>query len=199
MFRQRMDCLFRKIRYYNQIAQIDELARRYFVLNCFDGIMTSLGIIIANFLVGTTANMVVIIACIGAVTAVAISGFYGAYITESSEREGKLKGIERKVGLSLRKTPIDNANRLATLILAVIEGFVPFMISMLIIIPFFVFNDISKAYYFSIAIAASFLFMIGVFLGRIAKKRMVLSGLKMLTAGIICAVLIFLIENTFGV
>ena len=83
--------LVRQIKLYNQIAEIDEIARRYFALNSFDGILTTLGIIAANFFAGITSEIIVITACLGAAIAVTVSGFYGAFITESSEREGKLK------------------------------------------------------------------------------------------------------------
>jgi predicted membrane protein (TIGR00267 family) len=191
--------LLRQIKVYNQIAEIDEIARRYFALNSFDGILTTLGIIAANFFAGITSSVIVITGCVGAATAVTVSGFYGAFITESSEREGKLKSLEKRIGINLKKTQIEHAHNFATLVLAFIEGVVPFLIAISIMMPFFFAEEIKTAYYMSSIIAVFFLFVIGAFLGNISKRNIALSGIKMIFAGVMCTFILFLVEHFFGI
>src|SRR3989344_5199120 len=154
-----------KIKQFNKIAEIDEIARRYFALNSFDRVLMILGIIIVT--------------SIGAMVAVTISGMWGAYLTEHAERTGEIKKLEKKVGLSFRKTPIHHAHIFATLI---------------IISPFFFsFIDIKIAYYIAISLAFLILFLLGVFLGKISKSNLIVYGIKLILAGIVCSIIIFLI------
>src|SRR3989338_327296 len=135
-----------RIREFNRIAEIEDLARRYFTLNSFDGILTTLGIILANFFAGVTSSAAIVTSSVGAATAVAISGFYGAYITEKAERAGKLKRLEKNIGFSLHKTQIAAAHRFAIFVLAIIEGVSQFIIAVAIISPFMIVEEINVAY-----------------------------------------------------
>lgn len=188
-----------RVRQFNQIAEIDPLARRYFTLNSFDGILTTLGIIIANFFAKTDAASVIITSGIGAATAVGISGFYGAYMTEKAERIGKLKKLEKNMGMSFRSTPIAHAHTFATFALAIIEGLSPFITAVLMILPFFMFSEISMAYYVSFAISAIFLFLIGMFLGKISRESLIKAGARMVAMGILCTLVLLLIDKFFRV
>ena len=183
-----------KIKQFNKIAEIDEIARRYFTMNSFDGILMILGILIANFFASVTNSKIIITTSIGAMVAVAISGMWGAYLTESAERKGKIKKLEKSVGLSFKKTPIHYAHRFATISLALIDGLSAALAALIIISPFF-FINIELAYYVSIGIAFFILFLLGVFLGKIGKSNLIISGLKFLSAGIVCSIILFLIEN----
>lgn len=187
-----------RIQEFNRIAEIEELARRYFTLNSFDGILTTLGIIIANFFAGVTSSAAIITSSVGAATAVAISGFYGAYITEKAERAGKIKRLEKNIGLSLHKTQIAAAHRFAIVVLAIIEGMSPFIIAVAIISPFIIMEEIKAAYYTSFGIAAFALFLIGIFLGRISKENVIKSGIKMVVVGLFCMIVVLAVEKLFG-
>jgi len=191
--------MLRKAKEFNKIAEIDEIARRYFALNSFDGVLTTLGIMLANFFAGIRTNSVIIISCLGAAIAVAISGFYGAYATERSERTGALKKLEKKIGFSLRKTAIEKAHFYAIFVLALIEGFSPFLIALSMIIPFFIAKDIMVAYFTSFAIAMVLLFLLGIFLGKISKENLFNSGAKMLIAGAICTVILYIVEKLLNI
>ncbi len=41
-----------EIKNYNQIAGIAEIARRYFAMNAFDGVLTTIGVLAGNYLAG---------------------------------------------------------------------------------------------------------------------------------------------------
>ena len=45
---------------YNNIANVGEIARRYFVMNAFDGVLTIIGMLMGNMAAGVTnANIVI--------------------------------------------------------------------------------------------------------------------------------------------
>ena len=48
----KLDNLRRKFKRYSEITQVDEIARRYFVMNAFDGCLTILGIIVGAYVAG---------------------------------------------------------------------------------------------------------------------------------------------------
>lgn len=183
-----------KIKYFNKLAEIDEIARRYFALNSFDGVLMILGIIIANFIASIKDYRIIITTCIGAAVAVTISGIWGAYLTESAERTGKMKKLEKRVGLSFKKSPLHKAHSFAAILLAMINGLSSLFAALIIISPFFFFSSISSAYYTAIALAFLILFLIGMFLGSISKNNLFLSGIKILLAGLICSIIILIIE-----
>ena len=190
-----MNNILYKIKQFNSLAEIDELARRYFALNSFDGVLMILGIIIANFFASVDSIKIIITTSIGAMVAVTISGIWGAYLTESAERKGKIKKLEKRVGLSFKKTPIHHAHRFAIISLALINGLSSLFAALIIILPFLLTLNIRTAYFISISLAFVILFFIGVFLGRISKSNLFIAGIKLLLAGIVCSAIIFLIEN----
>jgi len=187
------------IKEFNKIAEIDEIARRYFAMNSFDGVLMILGILIANLFALVYEKRIILVTSIGAIVAVTISGMWGAYMTENAERTGQIKKLEKHVGMSLKKTPIHRAHRFATFFLSLVNGFSSLLVGLIILSPFFVsFLNIKLAYFFAIGLAFLVLFSIGVFLGKISKTRLFTSGVKILAAGIICVIVIFLLEKLRG-
>jgi len=189
-----MNKLLYKIKQFNSLAEIDEIARRYFALNSFDGILMILGIIIANFFASTDNPNIIITTAIGATVAVTVSGMWGAYLTESAERKGKMKKLEKSTGLSFKKTPMHRAHRFATISLALINGLSSLFAALIIIMPFLLPIHMKTAYFISICLAFLVLFLIGIFLGNISKSNLFIAGIKLLLAGIICSVIIYIIE-----
>ena len=179
-----------------KIAEIGEIARRYFAMNSFDDVLMVLGILLAGFFGGIRERRVIITAAIGATIAATISGFWGAYLTETSERDSKIKSLERKVAVNLKKSPIGKAHRFAALVLPVVNSGADLLISLLIISPFMIEGlPIMRAYFSSILLAFIALFMLGLFLGRINREKAWKSGVKMVITGIVCAIIIFLVNN----
>lgn len=188
--------LFLKWKEFWKIAGIGEIARRYFAMNSFDDVLMVLGILLAGFFGSIFERRIIITAVIGATIAATISGFWGAYLTETAERENQIKRLERKVAVNLKKSPIGKAHRFATFVLAIVNSGADLLISMLIIIPFFMQSiTIQQAYLFSIGIAFIVLFLVGAFLGRISKENLLKTGIKMVITGIVCAVIIFIVDK----
>lgn len=185
----------RNLKDFWKIAEVSEIARRYFAINMFDEILTLIGILVASFFVGVKEPRVVISACVGAAIAMGVSGVWGAYLTEKAEREGKLKILERKLALNLMKTTVGKAHRFAALFLGLVDGLLPVLITPLIIFPFFLSISIVLAYQITLLLLFLFLFLTGMFLGRIGKENLMLAGIRMVLSGIVCVIIIFLIQN----
>jgi predicted membrane protein (TIGR00267 family) len=190
--------LLRRVREYNTIVNIEHIARRYFVMNAFDGVLTTLGILLGTFLVHTTNTSLVISATIGAAIALGVSGVWGAYLTEHAERRKELKELERMLYTKLKKTKLGRATRAASIILAAVNGIAPFLAAMVIILPFFFasrFASLSIVYYTSFSLAFLILIALGIFLGNISKENLFKSAAKMVTAGIFCAAILLAVDK----
>ncbi len=184
----------KKIKSYDKIAGIGEIARRYFAMNSFDGVLTILGILIGSFVGGIRQANIIISAGLGASIALMVSGLWGTYLTEYAERTRGLKELERSTLIKLGKTDIGKASKAATIIVALVNGLSPLIAGILVLIPFFLsdFFNILNIYYTSIGIAFLILFALGMFLGKISKESMVKMGFKMILAGVASAALGFL-------
>lgn len=184
-----------ELREYNRIAKIDEIARRYFAMNGFDGTLTALGIVLAAFFAGINDSRIVLATGIGAAVAMGISGVWGAYFAESAERTKQMKELERATLSRLRETKIGRAARAATVIVAAVDGVAPFLAVLLVMSPVFFapLLGIREAYLLSIAIAFLLLFLLGVFLGAVSRENVLKYGLIMIVAGLVIALLNFLL------
>ncbi len=187
----------RELKDFWKIAEISEIARRYFAMNIFDDVLMVLGILLAGFFANLT-NYAIITAITGAAIAVTVSGTWGAYMTETAERKNQVKKLERKIALNLKKSPIGKAHRFAAIFLALVNGLPSIIVALLIISPFFLTFNLKMAYYMAIAIAFLVLFFIGTMLGKLSRENFIISGLKMIIVGVVCSIIIFLVEKFTG-
>jgi len=193
-----MSKFFGNLKNYLNISNVAPISRRCFVKNGFDGAMTALGVVIGAYISGATNSLWIISAGIGVSIAMGLSGFFGAYITEESERSIILKNLEKSMLKKLGKSVIGRAKKFATLWVALIDGMSPFIIAMISLIPFFLsaFNLLPflYAFYSCIGIILIILFLLGVYLGKVSKKNIIISGLKMLLAGLLLTILSFVFK-----
>ncbi len=180
---------------YNKIAKIDRIARRYFVMNTFDGVLAILGVLFGS-LIADSSNRAVITTGLAAGIAMGVSGIWGAYLTERAERQRELKELERATLSKLKGTKIGRAAAVAVLVVAIIDGLAPFLAAAAILTPFLFFGSaLSKTgmYAVSLIIAFSMLFLLGIYLGRISKESVIKTGLIMILAGVISVVVSFVL------
>lgn len=169
------------------------IARRYFVVNGFDGILTVLGITAGSFSAGVSNPLVLITSGLGAGVALGVSGVSGAYITEKAERTKKFKDLQKSMLSELRgSVHRRNVDRFSLGISAV-NGASPFFFALLSIIPYFLalygWIEMGTAYCFSIGISMSLMGFLGGFLGKISKENILVYALKMVGIGVITALL----------
>ncbi len=173
------------------------IARRYFVKNGFDGSMTMLGIIVGAWVVNVTQPEIVVTAGLGACLAMGISGISGAYMTERAERKRGLKDLESAMITKLDDCVISDATRFVSLYAALVDGGSPILTALISLSPFFLLLQgliaVQVTYIASLVVTLITLFMLGVYLGKVAKENALLYGLQTLIAGVATVVIALLL------
>jgi len=181
----------------------ENILRRYFVMNGFDGALTALGIILGSFIVtvGSEPDLekikILISTGIGASIAMGVSGFWIAYLTEKAERTKERKELEEKMVTDLNNTRITRANFWTSLVIAAVDGISPFIFSVLALLPiFFVFVGlpVMAAYGISFGVILIEVIVLGVFLGAVSKENKLIYALKIIPAALLVAGLTYLLE-----
>lgn len=181
-------------REYDKLANISEIARRYFAMNAFDGVLTIIGVLMGNFVAGVSDARIVLSTGLATCVAMGVSGLWGAYLTESAERKRDLDELSKVTLTDMTNTRIGRASRAAIVIVAVVDGLSPLMAALIVLLPFFVAgstDDLSWAYYTALGLALVTLFGLGLFLGHISKGRMIVYGLKTVLAGVVSIAISF--------
>jgi predicted membrane protein (TIGR00267 family) len=189
--------MFRQLRFLFELTHAHTIARRYFVTNGFDGALTMLGLTMGFYSSGDVATAVIISACLGAAIALTVSGLASAYVSESAEREKELKELEQAVVGDLENTAHGRAARWVPILIAVVNGFSPLLMALLIMTPLWL-SEAGIALPLAAlecAIVTAFLtlFMLGVLLGRISGQFWLRSGLRTLIIALITAGIVLLL------
>jgi predicted membrane protein (TIGR00267 family) len=188
-------------REYTEISEAGEIARRAFANNSFDGVLTMMGVVMGSFIVDVQDADIVLVTGISTALAIGVSGMWGAYLTESAERRHAIGELEQLTLTDLQDTKIGKASRMAVVLVALVDGLSPFLAAMLVVVPFLfasLWPSITYAYYASIGMALLALFGLGIFLGRLSRQNLILSGAKTVVAGVVCIVLVYFIEKLAG-
>jgi predicted membrane protein (TIGR00267 family) len=181
------------------ISRTNDIVRRYFVVNGFDGALTMLGMII-GFVISATDNLTVVMnACLGAAIALGMSGLSSAYVSEVAERKRALGKLEAAMIADLRGTAHGNAARWVPLWIAMVNGSAPLLISLVILLPIWlamagIVLPVSPLYA-AIAVAFLVIFLLGVLLGRIAGISWLRSGVQTLLVAAATVALIYLFAS----
>jgi len=193
----------REIKEFLSMTEGENILRRYFVMNGFDGALTALGIILGSFIVSVSGETdlesvkILISTGIGASIAMGVSGFWIAYLTEKAERTKERKELEQKMVTDLNNTRISRANFWTSLVIALVDGISPFMFSVLALLPiFFVFIGLPLmiAYIISFCVIGVEVIILGLFLGAVSKENKLIYALKIIPAALLVAGLTFLLE-----
>jgi predicted membrane protein (TIGR00267 family) len=188
---------FDLLRRYHEVSGVGEIVRRYFAMNAFDGVLTTLGVLAGGYFGGVRDGHAIVVLGLSTAAAMGISGSYGAYMTERAERRRALHELEESTLFSLKNTGIAAASRYATIVIAAVDGLSPVAAAIVAILPFF-FLSAHDAYYVGAAVAFVELFLLGVFLGRVSRERLVWAGAKLMGAGVVSLVVSLLLKEGFG-
>lgn len=187
---------FSKLNFYVQIAGGWEIARRYFVMNGFDGVLTVFGMVLGAYILGHQDPRNVIVPGLGATLAIGVSGFWIAFLTEKAEQSLEQKKLESSMFTDLNDSAYSKATQIVSIINSFVDGFSPFLFGFLVLLPFFSVQfglvSIQIGYFLSFLLAFALLFILGVFLGRIAHQNWFIFGLKTIFAGLFIGILMFL-------
>lgn len=172
------------------------IVRRYLVVNGFDGALTMLGLII-GFVVSSSSQLEVIInACVAAAIALGMSGISSAWVSEVAERKRELRELEEAMLADLGRSAHGQAARWVPLLVALVNGGAPLLISLLIITPMWLAQGgvilPAPALSLAISIAAVVIFVLGILLGRIADVSWVRSGIQTVAIAALTVALIYI-------
>jgi len=170
-------------------------------MNGFDGAMTVFGIVLGSWIAGVSKSEIIVLAGLGACLAMGLSGFFGALMTEKAERERHLKEMEEATNNNV--DPIHyEAARFVTFYVALIDGLSPALTAIISLMPFILVSaelmPIWNAYVTSLTLSLATLFLLGIYLGKVAKENGWLYGVAMLTVGAFTALIVFLIQLFLG-
>ncbi len=188
-----------ELRFLFKLTSANDIARRYFVTNGFDGALTMLGLIMGFYSSNSVSITVIISACLGAAIALTVSGLVSAYISESAERKKELIELEQALVKNLDDSAHARAAKLVPFFIAAVNGLAPLLLSLFIISPLwfsffgivFPFNPLLL----SIIIAFVTLFALGAFIGKISGHFWLRSGFKTLLVAIVTAGIILSVEK----
>jgi predicted membrane protein (TIGR00267 family) len=196
--KEKRQSIFSRFKRYADLTDVGPIARRYFVLNAFDGALTTLGILIGLFLAGISQSNIVIVTTLATALAMGVSGIWGAYLAERAERLRELKELEEQIKTDLSQTIIGKASRFAMIFSALIDGLAPPLTAIIGIIPYFfgLGNGVDYHILFGVSVSLnlSILFLLGMFLGRISQENIIWMGVKVALAGILITVILLLIN-----
>ena len=191
--RKRID-LYRK---YLETTKAQEIARRLFVMNAFDGALTIMGVVIGAHFSGVSDPHIIITAGIAGCLAMGISGISGAFLAERAERKRDLRKLETAMLKNLDDTHYARATEFASVIIAIVDGISPALSAAILVMPYFFVPDISMywAFYGSLILGLVVLFTLGVFLARISDEKPIVSGIQMIMVGIATIIIVSLVAQ----
>lgn len=179
------------------LSQSNLIARRYFVVNGFDGALTMLGLLMGFYVSNDDLALhVVITACMGAAIALSVSGISSAYISESAEKKQELKELETAMIADLRDSAHGQAARFMPFIVALVNGLAPLIFSLIIMMPLILAQWhpelITYPIETSVLFAFILIFFLGVFTGNISDSFWLWAGLRALLIALITSLLIYI-------
>lgn len=188
------------LRHYHEIAEVGEIARRYFAMNAFDGVLTTIGVLVGGYLGGVDSARAIFTVVLTTAVGMGVSGFYGSYLVERAERGRAMRELEESTLSSLRDTTIASASRYAIIVIAFVDGASPFGAALIAMIPFAFTSAIGMhtAYFLAVGVGLIELFFLGMFLGAISRERLWLSGLRLVVAGVIALAISLLLGGGIG-
>jgi predicted membrane protein (TIGR00267 family) len=176
------------------ITRTEDIARRYVVVNGFDGALTMLGLLMGFRAGGGIAPAIAVSACLGAALALAASGVSSAYISEAAERRKALRELEDAMVAQLRDSAHGEAARIVPFLVALANGLSPLLVSLVIMVPLWLgaagIALPQDPLVLAIGVAFVTIFVLGAFLGRIGQGFWLWSGLRAVLIAVLTSALI---------
>ncbi len=174
----------------------DEIARRAFVNNAFDGALTLLGILMGNLVLGELHPPTVISTGLGVCLAMGMSGTFGRYFSERAERKHALRQIEKYMFTDLSGSILEQESKKKVIMISLVDGLSPTIAAVIPLIPFFLAQSMLISVRLSIILSFtldfSVLFILGMFLGKLSDENVILHGMLMVGVGFITGLIILL-------
>lgn len=187
----------RRIGFLLSITQSHGIARRYFVVNGFDGALTMLGMLTGFYVSGGVRPELAVSACLGAAIALGVSGVSSAYLSEAAERQKALRELEQAMVSRLDESAHGEAARLVPFAVGLVNGLSPLLVSLVIIAPLW----LAHTHYVlpvdpllgAIGCAFGVIFLLGAFLGHVGHAQWLWTALRAVLIAAATSAVIFVI------
>jgi predicted membrane protein (TIGR00267 family) len=167
-----------------KITRSHVIARRYFIVNGFDGALTMLGLLVGFYVSDDVRLPVVMNACLGVAIALGMSGVSSAYISEAAEKQRELRELEKAMVTDL-------GARILPMVIAFVNGMAPLTISLFILLPLWLAPFLTRPLESAFVMALIIIFLLGVYLGQVSQTFWLWAGLRTLLIAGATAALIF--------
>ena len=178
------------------ISESEQIVRRYFVVNGFDGALAILGLMVGFRVSQPVDHRVVITSGLATAFALGMSGLSSAYLSEVAERRRALARLEKAMLDSLEQSDHARAATWIPWLVACVNGATPLGIGLLTVLPVWLAErgvvlpiDPLQA---SIAVSLLLIFLLGIFLGRVDGTFWLWSGLRSLAVALLTVGVIYL-------
>jgi len=196
---------FKELRRLARISDAHSIARRLFVTNSFDGLISTLGIILGGYLGDVKDPTAYIYTVAGGMLALGIfSGMIATYLSERAERLRELHETEKVMLHKLDDSIYAKVARYVPVYVAFWSGIGALLLPLLTLVPFVIASYFgTTSFPLEIAIAASTsialleLFLIGCYLGKISGENKLLNGLKFVGIGLTAAATLLALKVVF--
>ncbi|MBU0635581.1 VIT1/CCC1 transporter family protein [Candidatus Micrarchaeota archaeon] len=184
--------------YFLTLLKQNAVIRRYIIMNSFDGALTILGILIATFLAQILNPTVIIVSSLGVIVSTGVSGIWGGYMAERAEKKKARRELEMHLMRRLSKTKIEREMKKVAWFMGLANGLSSTIVSLIAIIPFFLavlgFIQVIEAFVYSFIIIFITIFLLGVFIGKIARESILFHGSAMVVVGVIVGIILYAFE-----
>ncbi len=167
-----------------------KVGRRYFILNSFDGILTSLGIASAAFVTGRHGIEVFRDGLIVALS-LCVSGFTVAFEVEYAEAKRRIAEMEKAMLHNLKNTLVARRILKEAYINAVSNALGPLLSALAVIAPFALPIPPAIAAIASFAIGFSLAGIFGYYIGKIAGQKPIITQVRVIAI----ALLLFIVSR----
>jgi len=165
--------------------------RGSFLRGLLDGALSTLGVVIGAY---AAAPSVIIAAAVGGTIANGISNTLSAFSAAGSEQYRQLRSVEKAmVSRQLKESILDQRIGRRTMLAGAVDGVATMIGGALPTIPY-VFLPRLQAMGLSIGLVVLTAAVAGVYLGRLSRRNLLLSALKMAIFAVVVAAVVYLVQ-----
>ena len=166
--------------------------RGNFLRGFIDGSLSTLGIVIGASAADTS---IIVAASTGGTLANGISNIVSAFSAERADHYAELRKVEgAMVDKDLKESALESRMHKQTLVAGIIDGLATILGGALPILPY-LFIPPNQAMVVSILLVLLALAVIGIYLGKLSRRNILFSALKMAAFGIVAAAAVYLVQS----
>ncbi|GAB6147721.1 hypothetical protein JCM10135_02620 [Stetteria hydrogenophila] len=184
-------------------SDVRAIARRMFVTNSFDTLLTVIGVDVGGFSPNADPRIMAMSIIGGGVAMGVFSGFIGIYLSERAERLKEVRELEKKLARSLRNSVYWRLALVAPLYVAAWSSFGVLMVTCLVASPYILAGlgliGVKTAFLSSVTLALALTALLGLYLGRISGEGLAKSAFRALSLGVGGVLLVLFLKKIAGI